>query len=119
MKVLFPLTTAVCLALSVPAWAACPDVTGSINGGTSAGLAKDGSHAPLEAGATAENRTETPGGTTTTAGEGKALAKDGRTLPLSSDPNLATSNQDVAAQQQGEKTAAAEAETEDKTECVE
>jgi hypothetical protein len=117
MKALFPLTTAVCLALSAPAWAACPDVTGSINGETSAGLAKDGTHAPLEAGATAENRTETPGGTTTTAGKGEALAKDGRTLPLSSDPNLATSNQDVAAQQQGEKTAAAEAEA--KTECVE
>ena len=83
-------------AVSLPAgtgMAACPDTnkTGAI--------AKDGTRAPLE---------QTDSGA-------NPVAKDGGTMPLAEqegggNKNLATSQQDVEAQQDGEKTAAAKAE---------
>jgi hypothetical protein len=83
------------------AMAACPDTSAA---GTDmnkvAGIDKDGTQAPMEG---AE-----PGAANTPA-------KDGSTMPLGTDKgggnkDLATSQQDVEAQQDGEKTAAATAE---------
>ena len=107
MRKLATITAAIGMAAfaSNPSLAACDDVTGSINGNTAAGIAKDGTHVPLE-GAT--------GGQASTSG---GVRKDGSTMPLAADENLATSNQDVAAQQQGEETAAASPSNDDK--CAE
>lgn len=85
-----------------PSLAACPEVTGSVDGTAAAGIAKDGTHVPLE------------GSTDTQAGASGGVQKDGNTMPLSADKDLATSNQDVAAQQQGDETAAASAADKDK-----
>jgi len=90
------------------ALAACPDDTASAAGTdktATAGIAKDGSHAPLEGAAQP--------GAAESGGDNK-IAKDGSTMPLAEEPgggkkDLATSQQDVEAQQQGEKTAAASA----------
>ncbi|WP_457302622.1 hypothetical protein [Phyllobacterium sp. P5_D12] len=54
-------------------------------------------------------------GTTTSSSEGQTAKKDGQTIPLANkegggDPNLATSQQDVNAQQKGDQTAMAKAE---------
>jgi hypothetical protein len=85
--------------------AACPDqsaMSGSDNTQT-AGISKDGTHAPLEpANSVTQDRKD-------------SAQKDGSTMPLATkegggDKNLATSQQDVEAQQQGDKTAAAQAE---------
>ena len=111
MKLFPSLVVAAAVSLSTAtAFAACPDTTASI-GGTEAKterLSKDGTHAPLEA-ANAADATAKP------------AAKDGSTMPLESgegagNKDLATSQQDVEAQQQGDKTAAAQA---DKDACVE
>ena len=64
-------------------------------------IAKDGTHAPLET---------QPTDTTTT--QENSAQKDGSTMPLGTqegggNKDLATSQQDVEAQQQGDKTAAA------------
>ena len=84
------------------AFAACPGQSAS-NGtdmNKTAGISKDGTHAPLE---------------TTKPGNGdKSVAKDGATMPLANEEgggnkNLATSQQDVESQQEGGKTAAAQA----------
>jgi hypothetical protein len=93
------------VSLSVgSAIAACPDQS-SANAGTdtqqTAGVLKDGTRAPLEA-------------SKATNGEGEPAAKDGNTMPLAGaesggNKNLATSQQDVEAQQHGNKTAAAQA----------
>ncbi|MFU0504538.1 hypothetical protein [Pseudaminobacter sp. NGMCC 1.201702] len=90
------------------AFAACPETTGSVSNETTAtaGIAKDGTHAPLETDAEAKS-----GMNADTA------QKDGKTMPLAEqeaggNKDLATSQQDVEAQQQGEQTAAAEAEDE-------
>lgn len=69
------------------------------------GIEKDGSRAPLETEARAETAGESESGPT---------QKDGGTMPLASseaeDGNeLATSQQDIEAQQEGEQTAAAAA----------
>ena len=88
--------------VSGPSLAACPEVTGSIDGKAAAGISKDGTHVPLE------------GSADTQAGASGGVQKDGNTMPLSVDKNLATSNQDVAAQQQGDETAAASAADKDK-----
>lgn len=88
--------------VSGPALAACPEVTGSVEGNAATGISKDGTHVPLEG--SAETQANASGG----------VQKDGSTMPLSADKDLATSNQDVAAQQQGEKTAAASAADKDK-----
>jgi hypothetical protein len=86
------------------AFAACPDKSASNNHTEqTAGISKDGTHAPLE---------------TPKAGDaGTAVEKDGNTMPLATqegggDKNLAASQQDVEAQQQGDKTAAAKADDE-------
>ena len=81
-------------------------------------ISKDGSLAPLETpnDAAAAGNTkmgDAPGATPPPAQSkppGK-VAKDGTTMPLNTDRNLATSDQDVQAQQKGGKTAAAEAQT--------
>jgi hypothetical protein len=83
--------------------AACPSKTGSLGMQAHTGISKDGSHAPLEA-----NKPGTPANP-------NVIRKDGTTMPLAKqegggDKNLATSQQDVQAQQQGDKTAAAKAE---------
>ena len=106
MKLFPSLVVAAAVSLSATtAFAACPDKTGSI-GDTSAkaeGISKDGTHAPLEA-AKAPDATAKP------------AAKDGGTMPLASgegagNKDLATSQQDVEAQQLGDKIAAAQADT--------
>ncbi len=87
------------------AFATCHDTTASIDSEAQAGIAKDGTHAPLETDATADAEGRVEGGPAT---------KDGNTMPLANqegggNKNLATSQQDIEAQQEGEKTAAAEA----------
>lgn len=86
---------------SQPSFADCVDITGSTTTEGRSGIAKDGTHAPME------------GSETTQAQKNKAGAnapqKEGGTLPLAKNPNLATSEQDVVAQQHGDKTAAAKA----------
>lgn len=101
--------TAAAALFAGQAIAACPDTgtTASVNGETSTGIAKDGTHAPLES--------------NDTAATAESPAKDGKTMPLASqegggNKDLATSQQDVEAQQQGDKTAAAQAEDDG---CVE
>jgi len=94
-----------------PAFADCVDVTGSVNKEARSGIAKDGTHAPLEGNAGTQARTETPTGTTTTSADAatKPPQKDGATMPMGESRNLATSNQDAVAQQKGGETAAATA----------
>lgn len=80
------------------AFAACPDTSAGVDTGTTAGIEKDGSLAPLQ---TPEAGTQ-------------PVVKDGKTMPLADhegggDKNLATSQQDVEAQQQGDLAAAAKA----------
>ncbi len=86
---------------SQPSFADCVDITGSTTTEDRSGIAKDGTRAPME------------GSETTQAQKNKAAAnapqKEGGTLPLAKNPNLATSEQDVVAQQHGDKTAAAKA----------
>jgi hypothetical protein len=79
--------------------AACPDKTGSVGMLPHTGISKDGTHAPLEA-----NKPGTPANP-------NVIQKNGTTMPLAKkegggDKNIAMSQQDVQAQQQGEKTAA-------------
>jgi hypothetical protein len=85
--------------------AACPDKSASSgrDNTQTAGISKDGTHAPLESPNSA------------TQDRKDSAQKDGSTMPLATkegggDKNLATSQQDVEAQQQGKKTAAAQAE---------
>jgi hypothetical protein len=98
------------------ALAACPDVTGSVKPDAQTGIAKDGSKAPLESNANSQTQTGAAStGTTTSSSEGQTAKKDGQTMPLANkegggDPNLATSQQDVTAQQKGDQTAMAKAE---------
>ncbi|MCM2475063.1 hypothetical protein HGO38_16405 [Rhizobium sp. CG5] len=83
--------------MATPAMAACPD----------GGISKDGTHTPLE---TQDQAQAQPGGavgTTTRSSEPNAIQKDGTTVPMAQDPNLATSAQDTTAQQKGDRTAAA------------
>jgi hypothetical protein len=101
MKLISSLLLVATLSLSAgTAMAACPDTSAtSTDTNKTAGIAKDGTNAPMEG---AEPSANTP-------------AKDGGTMPLATDEDsgnkdLATSQQDVEAQQDGEKTAAATAE---------
>jgi len=105
-------TTFLAIAFSMSAGAAlaaCPDGKAqAVDPGKTAaiaqdGIAKDGTHSPLE----------TPDRTAAA----NPAQKDGKTMPLEgqaggTDKNLATSQQDVEAQQQGDKTAVAQAEDE-------
>jgi hypothetical protein len=101
---------------SSTAFAACPETTGSVKAETQKGIAKDGSKAPLESDANSQTQTGAAStGTTTSSSEGQTAKKDGQTMPLADkegggDPNLATSQQDVNAQQNGDQTAMAKAE---------
>ncbi|RWI20650.1 hypothetical protein [Mesorhizobium sp.] len=99
--------TAILLATSMigltagTASATCHDTTASIE--AQSGVAKDGTRAPLETDSNAANRVE-----------GGPANKTGNTMPLANqeaggDKNLATSQQDIEAQQEGEMTAAAKA----------
>lgn len=94
-----------------PALAACPEVTGSVNKDAHAGMAKDGTHAPLEGSSGSQVQTHSATGTTTTSAEAMAKApqKDGASVPMGESSNLATSAQDATAQQKGDRTAAATA----------
>lgn len=102
-----------------PAGSATSPSTGSIS--------KDGSVAPLRSADSASTGTDaamgggataSAGGTTTTPGQetaGGEVSKDGSTAPLASsaggtDPQIATSGQDAAAQQSGQAPAASAAE---------
>jgi hypothetical protein len=85
------------------------DTTASIdNSQKPAGISKDGTHAPLETPAQAQNKA----GADTNAVDNDTAQKNGGTMPLAGeegggDKNLAMSQQDVEAQQQGDQTAAA------------
>ncbi|TIS53144.1 hypothetical protein [Mesorhizobium sp.] len=105
--------TAILLATSIigltsgAASAACPDTTASIGSKAQTGIAKDGTRAPLESDATANVDGRLEGG---------PANKDGNSMPLANqesggNKNLATSQQDIEAQQKGDKTAAAKADT--------
>jgi hypothetical protein len=91
------------------ALADCVDTTASINKDQKpAGISKDGTHAPLETPAQAQNKA----GADTNAVDNDTAQKNGGTMPLAGeegggDKNLAMSQQDVEAQQQGDQTAAA------------
>lgn len=110
MIVLMPATIALIAATHSPSFADCPETTGSVSTEQQAGIAKDGTHAPL-AGDAGQVKTESSTGTTTTRKEAlpETAAKDGKDMPMGESSSLATSGQDVAAQQEGEKTAAATA----------
>jgi len=80
------------------AMAACPDTSATVDQSNTGAIAKDGTLAPLENADPNAN----------------PVAKDGGTMPLATqegggNKDLATSQQDVEAQQHGEKTAAAKA----------
>jgi hypothetical protein len=134
MRLLSSLLLASALSLSAgTAIAACPDDAAAATGPdmtATAGIAKDGTHAPLEgsgsatAGDAGDNMIAKDGSQAPlqgTAEPGAAddqganeIAKDGSTMPLAEshgggNQDLATSQQDVEAQQEGEKTAAATA----------
>src|SRR5687768_10167525 len=100
MKLISSLLLAATLSLGAgTAMAACPDTAPSADTNKTGAIAKDGTHAPMESADPSKNTT----------------AKDGGTMPLASEEgggnkDLATSQQDVEAQQDGEKTAAATAE---------
>ena len=103
MRPIASLIFAAAVSLSAgTAAAACPDKSAAATDTTNtAGISKDGTHAPLE--------TPDPANSA-----GQPAAKDGNTMPLASqegggNKDLATSQQDIEAQQKGEKTAAAEA----------
>jgi hypothetical protein len=89
-----------------PVMAACPDTTSSTTNDSQKGIAKDGTRAPLENSANSETQ-KGAASTGTTTSSAKTAQKDGATMPMASDKNLATSQQDAEAQQKGEKTAQA------------
>ncbi|MBB2974382.1 hypothetical protein [Mesorhizobium sp. RMAD-H1] len=96
--------------------AECVDTTTSApDGTTTTGIAKDGSKAPLEK----------PDGEAAHAhADPNAVQKSGQTMPLADqqgggNKDLATSQQDVQAQQEGDKTAAAKAEPRKNDACAE
>lgn len=76
-----------------------------------AGIAKDGSHAPMEGQARAQPQPGPAEGTTTASSQAatETPQKDGGNMPMGENPDVATSSQDAQAQQKGGKTAAAAA----------
>ncbi|MBP1845912.1 hypothetical protein J2046_004186 [Rhizobium petrolearium] len=112
MKRTISISAAIALAVFsyTPSLAKCHDVTGSVNKDSQTGIAKDGTHVPLEGNSGSQAKTETPTGTTTTSADAlpKTPQKDGGNMPMGESSNLATSGQDVASQQKGNKTAAAQ-----------
>jgi hypothetical protein len=132
MKLISSLALAAALSFSAnAAFADCVDLSAPNAPDTNktAGISKDGTHAPLETPdafeASTPDTTKTArisnDGTTAPVENGEAPGdaaqapqKDGNTMPLATqegggNKNLATSQQDVEAQQKGDKTAAATA----------
>ena len=114
MKLFKTMTLAAALA-ALPmgmAMADCVDPTTSASTSDqpkTAPVAKDGSTAPLETEATSNSTT-----TANPPAQEESAQKDGGTMPLASqegggNTDIATSQQDVEAQQEGEETAAAKA----------
>ncbi|WP_027232018.1 hypothetical protein [Phyllobacterium sp. UNC302MFCol5.2] len=116
MKALAPIIAAAALAFAPGiAFAACPTTTGSINSDAKPGIAQDGTHVPLENSGNSTIQKGAASTGTTTNNSPQTAQKDGQTMPLAGtegagDKNLATSAQDVQAQQKGEPTAMAKAE---------
>ena len=97
------LTAAVALALGAGAAAAdCAEELAQLTGG----IAKDGSLAPLEG---AAETSQVGGDAATGESSAEGIVKDGTMEPLGAAENLATSEQDVVAQQEGGATAAEQA----------
>jgi hypothetical protein len=99
-------------ALSAPQVSAdCVNTTSSPSHQEDAGIAKDGSHAPMESQTSAQSQPGPAEGTTTASSDTAAEApqKDGANMPMGENPDIAASSQDVQAQQKGGKTAAAAA----------
>jgi len=100
--------------------AACSDQSAS----AAPKISKDGSLAPLETPKNAPGVTSTEQGTTTNMAEtgGGQVSKNGQTMPLANkqgggDTQTAMSQEDAQAQQKGQKTAAAQAQSD--TACKE
>lgn len=87
----------------------CVDTTTAAHQQEHAGIAKDGTHAPMETKAAPQAQPGPAVGTTTTSADTAAPSprKDGGAMPLGENPDVATSAQDAQAQQEGGKTAAA------------
>lgn len=104
---------------AAPSMAACPDTAGAAPADAHKGISQDGTHVPLENNANSKTQNlPASSGTTTTSKEANAQTqKDGNTMPMAADKNQATSDQDVAAQQKGDTTAAATADA--AKDCVE
>lgn len=116
MKLIVSISAAIALAASLysPSLADCVEITGSVNKEAHSGMAKDGTHAPLEGASGSQVETKSATGTTTTSADAmpKTAQKDGNAMPMGESSDLATSGQDATAQQKGDRTAAAEAQDE-------
>lgn len=119
MKRSIALACALLLAGAATAGAACPPAGAdgsAAQSGTHQGISKDGTHAPMESatGTTGQgaDQSANAGGTGNEAGQQQSgqVSKDGKSMPMNENPDIAMSNQDVAAQQKGDQTAAASAE---------
>lgn len=119
MKLMYPFMLATALSFAAgTAIAACPDTSAATDMNKTGAIAKDGSMAPLEGAEPGANRVAKDGSTAPPEGAepgANKVAKDGSTMPLATEQgggnkDLATSEQDVEAQQEGDKTAAAAAE---------
>jgi hypothetical protein len=86
----------------------CPDAAKK---DSQAGIAKDGTKAPMQdsANSTTQTGAASVGTTTSSSTAAKTEQKSGDTMPMAADKNQAASQQDVQAQQKGDKTAAASA----------
>ncbi len=113
MRMMISIPAAIALAVvgHTAALADCVDVTTSANADAQTGIAKDGTHAPLEGAAGSQVQKHSATGTTTTSADAlaKEPQKDGAGMPMGESSNLATSGQDASAQQSGGQTAAASA----------
>lgn len=113
MRMIISIPAAIALAVvsHTAALADCVDVTTSANADAQTGIAKDGTHAPLEGASGSQVQTQSEAGTTTTSADAMAREpqKDGEAMPMGESSNLATSGQDASAQQSGGQTAAASA----------
>ena len=112
MKTIVSLASALSIVLlaAQPGLADCADMTQSTSP-SEKGIAKDGTHAPLEQGNVAQEQPGPAEGSTTASSDTKAASpqKGSGDMPMGESESLATSGQDAEAQQQGEKTASATA----------
>ncbi|MET3648834.1 hypothetical protein [Phyllobacterium ifriqiyense] len=110
MKLISAILAAVAISAMAfsTAMADCPTKGASAQNNTQKGISKDGTHAPLDDSANAKTQSGAASTGTTTSSE-KTPQKSGDAMPMGTDKNQATSQQDVSAQQKGEKTAAAQA----------